>query len=70
MLSDLKDEPVHDLLRVVETITNGSVGVLHIPVMLVQVSHHDNGRILMESHLSIIKDGQHSYRGCSKKGQA
>ena len=45
---------------------DGSAGVLHIPVMHVRVSHHDDGRILMESRLSIIKDGRHSYQGRSK----
>ena len=56
----------HDLLKVDETITDGSVGAIHIPVILVQVSHHDDGRLFMESRLLIIKDGLHSYRGCSK----
>ena len=45
---------------------DGFAGVLHIPIMHVRVSHHGDGRILMESRLSIIKDGRHSYRGRSK----
>ena len=62
-----KGEPVHDLLRVDETITDSSVGV-HISVMLIRVSHHDDGRIFMKSCLSIIEDGRHSYRGTFKVG--
>ena len=45
---------------------DGSAGAIHIPVMLVQVSHHDDGQIFMESRLLIIKDGRHLYRGHSK----
>ena len=48
-----KDEPVHDLLRVDKTITDGSAGVFYIPVMLVRVSNHDVGRVLMESCSSL-----------------
>ena len=63
-----KDEPVHDLLREDKTITDGSAGV-HIPVVLVRVSNHDDGRILMESRPSIIKDERHPYWGRSKEGR-
>ena len=48
-----KDEPVHDLLRIDETITDGSAGVFHIPVVLVRVRNHDDGRVLMESRPSM-----------------
>ena len=64
-----KDEPVHDLLRVDETITDDSVGAIHILVMLVRVSHHDNGRIFMESRLLIIKKGRHSYRDVQSRDE-
>ena len=64
-----KDEPVHDLLRVDETIMDGSAGAIHILVMLVRVSHHDDGRIFMESRLLIIKDGRHSYRDVQSRDE-
>ena len=47
---------------------DGFVGV-HILVVLVRLSHYDDGRILMESRPSIIKDGQHPYWGRSKEGR-
>ena len=47
---------------------DGSAGV-HIPVVLVRVSNHDDGRILMESRPSIIKDERHPYWGRSKEGR-
>ena len=49
----LKDEPLHDLSRVNETITDDFVGVFYIPVMLVRVSHNDIRRVLMEPRPSL-----------------
>ena len=64
----LKDEPVHDLWKVDETIMDGSV-VIHLPDFLVRVSHHDDGRTFMEFRLSITKGGRDSCRWGSSQDE-